>query len=358
MENQTLQSIRKLLSEWYAVSYRRLPWRETRDPYRIWVSEVMLQQTRVKTVVSYFVSFIAQYPYAKKLAEAELEQVLKAWEGMGYYARARNLHAAARDVCERFGGRVPDDPAEFRTLPGVGDYICAAVQSIAFGAPVAVVDGNVKRVLSRLFEMTDPVNRPSSSKAFQTAADRLLDRSDPGMFNQAVMELGALVCSPSNPSCGECPVREHCAAHRSSRQTDFPVRIERPPAPTRRVAVGVVERDNLVLLTRRKSEGLLGGLWEFPGGQIEDGESSRNACEREIREETGLTVEVEEQIALVKHAYTHFKVEIDVYRCRYRGGAVVLDGPVDHRWIVLEDVGRFPLPKATHKILPHLKNME
>jgi A/G-specific adenine glycosylase len=349
-----MQTIRKQLLEWFSARRRHLPWRETSDPYRIWVSEVMLQQTQVKTVVAYYTSFLEEFPYVEKLAGADPERVLKMWEGMGYYARARNLHRAAKYVCDRFGGRIPDDAVRFRKLPGVGDYICAAVQSIAFGAPLAVVDGNVKRVLARLFEIDAPVNKPASHKIYQAAADRLLDRTRPGEFNQAVMELGALVCRPKAPCCDDCPVRIRCRALQASRQVDLPVRARRSPTPTRRVAVGVIENGDRVLITKRRPEGLLGGLWEFPGGKIDGNESADRACAREVREETGLAVEVGEYLARVEHAYTHFKVQIDVFRCRYRGGEVVLDGPVDYRWVDLRDIGQFPLPKASHKILPHL----
>jgi A/G-specific adenine glycosylase len=258
-------------------------------------------------------------------------------------------------VCEQHDGRIPDEPVAFRALPGVGDYICAAVQSIAFGVPLAVVDGNVKRVLARLLELEEPVNHLSAKKTFQEAADRLLDVDVPGTFNQAVMELGALVCTPTRPACGDCPLRDSCKAHRSSRQHELPRRIERRPAPTWSVAVAVVENDGLLLITRRPTDGLLGGLWEFPGGKIKAGETAGEACAREILEETGLTVEVGDRIARVKHAYTHFKVELEVFRCRYRGGDVVLDGPADYRWIALGDIGEYPLPKASHKILPHLE---
>jgi A/G-specific adenine glycosylase len=274
---------------------------------------------------------------------------------MGYYARARNLHRAAAEVCERFGGSVPDDPRLFRSLPGVGEYICSAVQSIAFGSPVAVVDGNVKRVLARLFGIEAPSNRPAGHEAFRAAAQEMLDTSDPGTFNQALMELGALICKPSSPSCGECPVGAHCAARRQSRQDELPVRVKRPPRPTQHVAVGIVENEGRILITRRKPDGLLGGLWEFPGGKVNEGESPRDACRRELVEETGLSVEVGDRVARISHGYTHLKIELNVYKCRYRGGNVVLDGPVDYRWIDLEDIHDYPIPKASYKILPYLQ---
>jgi A/G-specific adenine glycosylase len=355
MKTVTVETIRTKIAEWYADNHRLLPWRDTRDPYLIWVSEVMLQQTQVATVIPYYASFVELFPYVETLAQSDMQDVLKAWEGMGYYARARNLHRAAIEVCERHGGRIPDDPLQFRALPGVGDYICAAVQSIAFGAPMAVVDGNVKRVLARLSGIETPANRTSGGGVFREAAQRLLDTADPGTFNQAVMELGALVCKPMSPSCDYCPLGDHCLAKRESRQRDLPVREKRAPRPTQHVAVGVVENDGRVLITLRKPKGLLGGLWEFPGGKVAEGESAREACEREIVEETGLSVEVGDQVARVSHGYTHLKVELDVFRCRYRGGEVVLDGPVDYRWIRLDEIGDYPIPKASHKILPFLE---
>jgi A/G-specific adenine glycosylase len=355
MRDSTLNSARKRLAEWYATGQRRLPWRATRDPYRVWVSEVMLQQTQVKTVIPYYLTFVERYPDVRTLARADLEDVLKTWEGMGYYARARNLHRAAIEVCKRFGGRVPDDPRLFRALPGVGSYICAAVQSIAFGAPMAVVDGNVKRVLARLFAIETPSNRPSGGNDFAQAAQAFLDTTDPGAFNQAVMELGALVCKPTSPCCGECPLQRYCLARRQSRQAELPVRAKRPPRPVQHVAVGIVENNGRVLITRREPNGLLGGLWEFPGGKVNEGESPREACRRELAEETGLSVDVGELVARVSHGYTHLKVELDVFRCTHRGGDVVLDGPVDYRWIELEEIRDYPIPKASHKILPHLQ---
>jgi A/G-specific adenine glycosylase len=348
--------LRKNLLVWYESAARKLPWRDTGDPWRIWVSEVMLQQTRVNTVIPYYRSFVKRFPSPAAMAAADLDCVLKAWEGLGYYARARNLHAAAGRVVRDHNGEVPRDPELFRALPGVGDYINAAVLSIAFGEPLAVVDGNVKRVLARLFEIDVPVNKSSGAGVFHKTAEALLERDDPGTFNQAVMELGALVCTPASPACDNCPLAARCGARLNSRQNQLPVRAPRKPIPAYRVAVGVVQDRDRVLITRRKPEGLLGGMWEFPGGKLEDGEQSGDACFREVKEETGLEVEVGEHVARVDHAYTHFKVTLDVFRCRYRGGDVVLDGPVDYRWVTLEQIDDYPVPAASHKILFHLRS--
>jgi A/G-specific adenine glycosylase len=343
------------LLAWYRRSHRDLPWRRTRDPYAIWVSEVMLQQTQVATVIPYYERFLARFPDVGALARASLDDVLKAWEGLGYYARARNLHAAARQVVTAHGGRVPDDPVVVRSLPGVGEYVAAAVQSIAFGAPLAVVDGNVKRVVARLFALRGPVDRPAGVRAVRERAQALLDARDPGSFNQAVMELGAVVCRPLHPDCPGCPVAEWCAAHRAGRVDSFPARTPRRAIPVQRIAVGVVTDGARVLITRRSESGMLGGLWEFPGGKIRGAESAKKACRREIEEEVGLAVEVETRIAHVRHTYTHLEVEIDVFHCRYRGGEVVLDGPTDYRWITLAETGAYAFPKANHKFLPAVR---
>jgi A/G-specific adenine glycosylase len=343
------------LLAWYRRSRRDLPWRRTSDPYSIWVSEAMLQQTQVATVIPYYERFLARFPDVASLARASVDDVLKAWEGLGYYARARNLHAAAREVVAVHGGRVPDDVAAFRALPGAGEYMTAAVQSIAFGAALAVVDGNVKRVVARLFALPGPVDRPAGSSSVREHARSLLDARDPGSFNQAMMELGALVCRPLRPDCAACPVSDGCQAHRLGRVDAFPVRTPRRAVPRHRIAVGVVVDGERVLITRRAENGLLGGLWEFPGGKIRGAESAKQACRREIEEEVGLAVEVKERITKVRHAYTHLEVEIDVFRCRYRGGDVVLDGPTDYRWITLAETGEYAFPRANHKFLPAVR---
>lgn len=345
--------VRRLLA-WYARHHRHLPWRSTSDPYAIWVSEVMLQQTQVHTVIPFYHRFLQRFPDIHSLATADLQTVLKCWEGLGYYARARNLHRAAGRVCEQFHGRLPDRWRDMCSLPGVGDYIAAAVLSMAYGQPYAVVDGNVKRVLARLFAMAAPVNQPRSTTAFRKIAQNLLDHRRPGVFNQAVIELGALVCRPRRPECTICPLTADCRSfpHDVDR---YPVRIKRAPVPEYRVAIGVVEKGGRLLITRRARDGLLGGLWEFPGGKLKAGESAESACRREIKEETGLTVHIEQHLAQVRHAYTHFKIMADVFFCRHRSGRVRLNAAEAHRWVAAGQLDSYPFPGANRKFMDRVK---
>jgi A/G-specific adenine glycosylase len=350
-----LKLLQKQLVKWYRTNHRDLPWRRSNNPYHIWISEVMLQQTRVKTVVGYYRRFLKTFPNIKKLARADLQSVLKIWEGMGYYARARNLHRAAKIVVQDHGGRIPDSWEVFRNLPGVGSYIAAAVLSIAFDRPYPVVDGNVKRVLARLHKMGAPVNRARSFSFFQEAAGKMLDEKRPGIFNQAMMELGALICTPRNPVCTDCPLNRRCLAYKTGQVAEYPKRQKPRATPQYHIAVGVIFKTDRVLITRRKAEGLLGGLWEFPGGKIKEGESAQAACIREIKEEVNLKVRIDRHLTRVKHAYTHFKIIMEVFCCRYVSGRVKLHGPTAHRWIRIEDYKNFPFPKANHKFIPLLK---
>ena len=355
LSKNEIRSLRRALLDWYRKNHRDLPWRRVSDPYPIWVSEVMLQQTQVATVLPYYQNFLKHFPNLRKLARADLQQVLKVWEGLGYYARARNLHKAAGAVIERHQGIIPYSRSDFQKLPGVGEYIAAAVLSIAFNQPYAVVDGNVKRVLSRLFVINAPVNQSAVKKVFQQAAADLLDPREPGTFNQALMELGALICKPRNPLCSDCPVRPWCRANQNDRISEFPRKVKKQATPEYPIAVGVVFKKDRVLITRRKPEGLLGGLWEFPGGKIKSNENAQTACIREIKEEVNLTVAVESHLCRVKHAYTHFKIKMDVFCCVYISGRLKLNGPVDHRWIRLDQLSDYPLPKANHKFLAKLR---
>jgi len=350
--------IRNALTGWYNKNCRKLPWRKTDDPYFIWVSEIMLQQTQVNTVIPYYQRFIHQFPAVKHLAAADLQQVLKLWEGLGYYARARNFHKAVQMVMTIHDGRVPDTLDAFKALPGVGDYISAAVLSIAFNRPLAVVDGNVKRVLARLFEIDTPVNHSSSAKLFQSIAGVLLNQNDPGTFNQAVMELGALVCKPSSPACGACPLTEMCLAHQHQSIDKYPIKLKKAAIPEHRISVGVIFKNKNVLIIRRPENGLLGGLWEFPGGRMVKNETPEHACIREINEKVNLNVAISSKLTRISHAYTHFKIEADIFICDYESGRVRLNGPAAHKWVGLERLDKFPFHKSNQKFLSTLIDMQ
>lgn len=344
-----LRKFQQHLTFWYENHQRVLPWRETRDPYHIWISEVMLQQTQVATVVGYFRRFIKAFPDVAALARADRQEILKIWEGLGYYSRARHLHEAANQIINSDTKTIPSTPEAFKSLPGVGDYINAAVQSIAFGHPLAVVDGNVKRVLARLFLINDPVNRPQSRKAFAAKAEMLLDHKDPGTFNQAMMELGALICRPGDPRCAECPVSRVCRAFREQSTDAFPRRLSTAKVPHYHLTAGIIQKEDTLLIVKRPATGLLAGLWEFPGGRLKPNEKPENGCQRAILESVGLTVNVGPHLVRVKHAYTHFKITMDVYICDFISGRVRRNGSAAHQWIRPGAIEAYPFHKAVHK---------
>lgn len=346
--------LRRSLALWYQGHRRSLPWRKTKDPYAIWVSEVMLQQTQVKTVIPYYQRFLNRFPDVDTLACSDQQEVLKAWEGLGYYGRARHLHSTAKIIVADHSGHLPRTWKQIRQLPGIGDYIAAAVLSIAFNQVYPVVDGNVKRVISRLLQIDAPVNKSSSYKRFHGVMKALIDPSQPGLFNQAMMELGALVCKVRQPLCARCPLLNDCRSYRSDTVIDYPKRERSRPTPEYRIAVGVVHKNGNILITRRQSKGLLGGLWEFPGGKIKVEEAPEAACIREIKEEVNLTVNIASFLTRVKHAYTHFKINVDVFICNYQSGPIKLNGPVDYKWITLDQIDQYPFPKANHKFIPLL----
>ncbi|RME51184.1 MAG: A/G-specific adenine glycosylase [Deltaproteobacteria bacterium] len=313
------------LIAWYAENHRDLPWRRTDDPYAIWISEVMLQQTRVETVLPYYRAFLACFPTVMALAGASEEAVLKAWEGLGYYSRARNLHRAARRIVAEHGGRLPSDPEVLRKLPGFGPYTTAAVASLAFGIDLAAVDGNVRRVIARLYAVErDPRKIPRRIEAYAT---ELLPPGRGGIFNAAMMELGALLCTPRRPQCGRCPLEARCQARGKGNPTRYPVRERRPQRPHRRYVAGVVARQGCLLVGRRPSEGLLGGLWEFPAMELPPEERvSAATCERAIRETTGVSVRTLSPLPEIRHGFTHFSMTLFPFHCAWEGG----EGEVGH----------------------------
>ncbi|NQT26855.1 A/G-specific adenine glycosylase [candidate division KSB1 bacterium] len=354
----TKKAIQFRLLKWFDENKREMPWRETRNPYKIWVSEIMLQQTQVKTVESYYNRFIQAFPTIQSLSMADSGQVMKAWEGLGYYSRARNLHKAAKIIVQCFNAQIPHTLEELLSLPGIGRYTAGAILSIAFDQPAPVLDGNVIRMLSRLFHITDNVDRSSTQKRLWQLTEDMLPKSRIRDFNEAMMELGALVCTPKNPRCEICPVQKHCEATRIGIQQDLPVRTPRNPIPHLDVTAGVIWKADRFLITLRPPKGLLGGLWEFPGGKLEDGESLEECIKREIREELEIKIEVVHPLISVKHAYTHFKITLHVFECRFLSGDIVPHDCDDFRWIRPNELDDFAFPGADRKVIDALKMKE
>ncbi|MEW6650569.1 MAG: A/G-specific adenine glycosylase, partial [Chloroflexota bacterium] len=340
----------RLLLEWYRSSQRRLPWRGSRDPYAVWVAEIMLQQTRVETVIPYFERWMAQFPSLAHLAQASQQQVLTAWEGLGYYSRARNLHRAAKMVVEQFGGSLPDTPQGLLRLPGIGRYTAGAIASIAFGRDEIALDGNLRRVIARLFDVSLPARSPQGEQRIAGLLRAHLPSGLAGDYNQALMDLGATLCTPRRPRCAECPLAELCRARALGAQEQRPLLPRRLPLPRITVAAAVIQRDGRVLITRRPSNGLLGGMWEFPGGKQEDGESLADCLRREIREELGVDIAIGSPLGVYQHAYSHFKVTLHAFACALLEGepqALQVDAL---EWAHPRQLSAYPMGKIDRQI--------
>jgi A/G-specific adenine glycosylase len=391
------------LLSWYDANRRDLPWRDHPDAYAILVSEFMLQQTTVPAVVPYFERWMANYPTVEKLAEAGLDEVLLMWEGLGYYSRARNLHAAARELVSEYGGEVPSDPHELKKLPGVGYYTAAAVASIAYGIRAPALDANNLRVWSRLLATSD-------RKWIAAAFSRVLPSDRSGDLNQAFMDLGSSVCTPKTPDCAACPLAQWCRAYRTDTVSKYPQKKGRPEMTHIEAAIGIIVKDGKVLVQKRPEGGLLAGLWEFPGGKIGQamgggekarhgdtgtrrrGETSRlddeaterpseknaeknpyqrearapsptlpsshaptqahespeEAVVREVREETGLRIQVCEKLGVFNHSYTRFRVKLHVFICKRKAGTMY--NPTA-RWVTLEELEGLAMPSVNRKIV-------
>jgi len=355
----TLRRQIPLLLEWFDQNQRTMPWRSRRTPYRVWVAEIMLQQTRVDQARPYYQRFMKRFPSLHALAQAPEADVLKAWEGLGYYSRARNLHQAARQIFREHGGRFPRTEAGLLSLPGIGGYTAAAIGSIAFNLPLAVLDGNVIRVLTRLTACPDDPRRAPVHRALQQLAGELLTRETPGRHNEAMMELGALLCLPRNPQCGICPLRKACRAHAENRTADFPQRPPPKKIPHKKVGAAVtVNRKGEVLIAQRRPEAMLGGLWEFPGGTLESGETIEACIRRELKEELDIEIETGPHLTTVRHAYSHFTIELHVHFARIRRGRPRAVECADFRWVRLTDLHRFAFSRADLHVLEKLMQKE
>ena len=328
-----LTQARDALLPWYRANRRDLPWRRTRDPYAIWVSEAMLQQTRVETVIPYYERFLQRFPDVSALARAPVEDVYAAWAGLGYYSRARNLQRAAQTVLERFGGQLPSTRDELLELPGIGRYTAGAVASIAFNRQEPVLDGNVERVLARYLGIRENVREPKGSAALWDAAARLVVGPNPGELNQALMELGATLCSVRAPRCLACPLRAGCIARCAGDAESLPRKSARPRPRAMRAVAALVQRGSRVLAVRRAPGGLLGGLWELPGGAVKGGEAPKDALCRAIREQTGLELLEVEAAGSVEHTFTHRHLRLQLFRCDCCGGRLRLRELEAYRWL-------------------------
>ena len=330
------------LLAWYRANARRLPWRDHPDPYAIWVSEVMLQQTQVTTVIPYFERWMQHFPTIKDLAEADEQNVLAVWEGLGYYSRARNLHRAAKLIQESYDGKLPTDPISLRSLPGVGDYTSAAIASIAFGTDSVAMDGNIRRVFSRLYNIATPMDSASGKSMLLHAAEENLPSGGAGDYNQALMDLGATVCLSRKPLCDKCPLADLCKARALGVQDSLPVTKPKRTRPTHVRVAAVIIRDGHYLMHHRQARGLLGGLWEFPDARIDSDPATELVPA--LKASHGFEALPERELGVVHHGYTHFKVVEHVFICSM--GEV----PSSLSWIPRADLSHYPMGKIARQI--------
>lgn len=350
MNRKLKRTFQNKLLTWYRKNARDLPWRETKDPYQIWVSEIMLQQTRVETVIPYYTRWMTVFPTLHSLAKARQDQVLSGWEGLGYYSRARNLHQASKIVVEEYQGKLPQDSVSLQTLPGIGRYTAGAIASIAFGIDAPVLDGNVRRVYARYFNISTPLQTSGTERILWQIAQELLPGGSAGEFNQALMELGALICHPKNPDCENCPLAESCLANNLNLQENRPVRKKKSPLPHLQVTAAVFQENGKVFLAKRPTDGLLGGMWEFPGGKQKDKETLPDTLRREIREELRVPISVGEALGVYHHAYTHYKVTLHAFYCSLNSRDIQLTFHTESAWVSLDSLANYPMGKLDRLI--------
>jgi A/G-specific adenine glycosylase len=334
--------IQTSLLRWFKKNGRDLPWRKTKAPYAIWVSEIMLQQTQVATVIPYYEKFLRSFPTISRLAKAPFSKVLKTWEGLGYYSRARNLHRASQIVANHFGGRVPDNLRDLVSLPGIGRSTAGAILSFAYNREAPILDGNVKRVLCRLFAISGNPVRGKTEGLLWGISESLIPKGHSNPFNQALMDLGSMFCTPMNPKCSHCPLRSLCKGYISGKPEGYPPRTIRKTVPHITAISAVIQKDGKVLLNKRPLKGLLGGLWEFPNWKIED--EKRLRLRNYINREMGLNVKVKEFIGTFQQTYSHFKLTLQVFNCKH------LSGKGKGEWVPIRNLPLLPMSRIDRRI--------
>lgn len=346
-----MKGVRGALLRWYGKAARDLPWRRVKDPYSVWVAETMLQQTQVETVIPYYQRFMARFPDVFALAEAAPDEVMQRFAGLGYYARARSMHAAAQQVVRECAGEFPNTAEALQRLPGIGRYTAGAVASIAFGRRAPVLDGNVVRVLTRLLDLREDVRQPAVQRRLWQVAEELVQGARPGDLNQALMELGAMLCTRSRPNCPACPLRTRCAAHARGNPETLPLRGPALRKKAMRAAAVLFTRRGAVLMMRRPPQGLLGGTWDLPGGEISAREAVARGAARVLHECSGLTPRRLEALGVVRHVFTHRTLRLHVFRASAPPGRVRRSGFDAHRWCARSALPGLPLSALARKSL-------
>lgn len=352
-----IPQFRDRLLRWFRNNGRQLPWRKTYDPYQVWLSEVMLQQTQMERGVAYFTRWLERFPDIASVAAATSSEILKLWEGLGYYARGRNLHKAARHMVDQHGGRLPASYEELLKLPGVGPYTAAAVASIAYNHDIPVVDANVERVFARLFDIDKPLKSKGVHAEIQTIAKRLLPPGKAREFNQAVMDLGGLICTPKNPDCAICPVKAHCQAFLGDFVEDRPLKKAKQPLIEIEMATGLLLHQGHIFIQQRHDQDIWGGLWEFPGGRLEEEEKPEEAVRREYDEETGFQIEVCRKVTTVIHYYTKYRVILHCFQCGLRQKSLLpnLQAAQAYHWVKREQLDNYGFPAGHRKFIDFIR---
>lgn len=335
------------MTHWYKIQNYNFPWRNNTDVYSIWISEIMLQQTQVKTAESYFISWMKKFPTVRDLSHSNIDDVLKSWEGLGYYQRAHNIFFTAQVVQNKFNGVFPKTYNELIELKGIGDYTASAIMSIAYNKPYPAIDGNLKRVIARIYGISDFKNIIKESKKYIA---RLMDNHNSSIINQSLMDLGRVVCLPKNPKCSICPVKQFCKGFYNQSIEKYSFKKKSKQYPTFDVSVGLIINNDKILIAKRKKNGLLGGLWELPGGKLQKKESFKQCLKREILEELDVKVKITSKIGIVKHKYSHFGINMYGFKCTIESGIpkpLVSDGI---KWINFDKINNYAFPKATLKL--------
>ena len=341
------------LLKWYDAKNYTFPWRNCNSPYKTWISEVMLQQTQVKTAIPYFNKWMDSFPNIQDVANAQIDTILKHWEGLGYYSRAHNIKKAAEIICNTMKGNFPSDKS-LRSLPGIGDYMEGSIMSIAFNKPYPAIDGNVKRVFSRL--LCENFNSSQEIKILKKYILSTIHKKRPGCFNQAIMDLGREICKPSSPLCDQCPINNNCIAYNSDLISKYPSKISKKQIPSFDVVVGfIINRNKKFLITKRPKNKMLGGLWELPGGKREKGESLKNSLVREMKEEINVDINIDRKIGMIQHSYSHMNIKLHGYVCNIKKGKIRKKECDDAKWININQIDDYTFPKASHKLFSIIK---